>query len=113
MTQAQLAHPWVRTLAAELCDLVKRRYPNAEFEPQQGDDGVYIYVYNDPPLDCEQLSDVVSERETWIAFEDEMTIMMLPAGVRKPRTRKGPVRSRSKAPQDPGLPAVDGAQALV
>ena len=110
MTHAQLTHPRVRTLTAELCDLVKRRYPDAEFEPQQGDDGVYIYVYTDPPLDCEQLSEVVSERETWIAFEDEMTIMMLPAGGRKPRTPKRPGRSRTEISPDAGLPAVDGAQ---
>lgn len=79
MTKATLADKRVQGLVDEVCSIVRKRFPEAEFEVYEGDDpsGIYIHAYADTedPMDIVRL---VSERMAEILEEEGIIVGLVP-----------------------------------
>lgn len=79
MSKALLTDKKVRKLVGELCEIVRRGYPEAEFEVYEGYEpyGVYIHAYADIE-DTVDMLHLVSERMTEITEEEGVIIAVIP-----------------------------------
>lgn len=79
MSKALLADRKVQKLVDELCEIVKRRYPDVEFEVYEGDDptGVYIHAFTEAD-DVIGMLNLVSERTSEIIEEEGVIVGVVP-----------------------------------
>lgn len=79
MTKALLADKKIQKLVDELCEIVRRRYPEVEFEVYEGYEpyGVYIHAYADID-DTVDMLHLVSDRMTEIIEKEGVIIGVIP-----------------------------------
>lgn len=79
MTKALLADKKIQKLVDELCEIVRRRYPEVEFEVYEGYEpyGIYIHAYADIH-DTVDMLHLVSDRMTEIIEKEGVIIGVIP-----------------------------------
>lgn len=79
MTKALLADKKIQKLVDELCEIVRRRYPEVEFEVYEGYEpyGIYIHAYADID-DTVDMLHLVSDRMTEIIENEGVIIGVIP-----------------------------------
>lgn len=79
MTKALLANKKIQKLVDELCEIVRRRYPEVEFEVYEGYEpyGIYIHAYADID-DTVDMLHLVSDRMTEIIEKEGVIIGVIP-----------------------------------
>ena len=84
MTRATLADNKIQKLVKELCNMVRQRFPEAEFEVYEGYEprGVYIHAYTQAD-DFLGVMDVVSTRMAEIIEEEGVIVAVIPLPMKK------------------------------
>lgn len=79
MTKALLADKKIQKLVDELCEIVRRRYPEVEFEVYEGYEpySIYIHAYADID-DTVDMLHLVSDRMTEIIEKEGVIIGVIP-----------------------------------
>lgn len=88
MTKATLRDRRVHELVDELCNTVRTRFPETEFEVYEGDDprGIYIYAYADID-DSTDMLHLVSERMAEIIEQEGIIVALIPLSRRTKRAK--------------------------
>ncbi|MDP2937157.1 MAG: hypothetical protein Q8O86_11785 [Dehalococcoidia bacterium] len=88
MTKALLADKKIQKLVDELCEIVRRRYPEVEFEVYEGYEpyGVYIHAYADID-DTVDMLHLVSDRMTEIIEDEGVIVGVIPLSKKEKQVR--------------------------
>jgi len=88
MTGATLSDRKVQKLVDELCEIVRRRYPEVEFEVYEGYEpyGVYIHAYADIG-DTVDMLPLVSERMAEIIEDEGVIVGVIPLPKKEKQVR--------------------------
>lgn len=88
MTRATLSDRKVQKLVDELCEIVRRRFPEVEFEVYEGDDprGVYIHAYTEKDELVDMLH-LVSERIAEIIEDEGVIVGVIPLPKKEKQVR--------------------------
>lgn len=86
MTKPLLVDKKIRSLVDELCETVRGRFPDVEFEVYEGDDprGVYINAYTEKDELVDMLH-LVSERMAEIIEEEGVIVGVIPLPKEEPQ----------------------------